>query len=142
VTETDTPAGAAAAARADAPATETPAPAPPARPRRRLGPVAACAGLVALTAGLVHISPVTPEEDVPGQALFACRADVTRQAPALTDERWLIEVIDDAPYGHRITGFLGPAGWACAASYDGDEWDVEVTVEAPEGVSLTEESGS
>ena len=97
-------------------------------------------GAVALTAGLLHISPVTPEEDVPGQALFACRADVMRQAPAMTDERWLIEIIDDVPYGHWITGFLGPVGWACAASYHGDEWDVEVTVEAPEGVSLTEES--
>ena len=111
-----------------------------ARPRRRVGDVVAGAGLVAVTAGLIAMLPLAPRDDTVGQALYACRDEVARRAPAVTHERWLVEVIADESYGHWVTGFLGPVGWSCAASYDDGAWEVEVTVDAPEGMSLTKSS--
>jgi len=104
---------------------------------RRGVTLASGVGVLVLVGGLLAVSPVVPEHETPGQALDACRDEVDRQAPALDDERWLVEIIVEDDYGFWVTGFLGPAGWACAAAYDGS-WSVDVTVEAPPGVSLTE----
>src|SRR5215203_2826104 len=72
---------------------------------RRGVTLAAGVGVLALVGGLLAVSPVVPEHDTPGQALGACRDDVDRQAPALDDERWLVEIIVEDDYGFWVTGF-------------------------------------